>query len=148
METKQKIEIALKEAMKAGDDLRRRTLRMALAGIKNIEIEKRSPIDESTTLTILQKEIKSRREAVQEAQKANRPDLEADSLAEILVLESFLPQPFTDEQLRILVAEAIAEAQASAPSDLGKVMKIIQPKIQGRASGDKVSAAVRAQLQK
>jgi uncharacterized protein YqeY len=145
---KQKIESSLKEAMRSGDDVRRRTLRMALAGIKNAEIDKGGPLEEPVIITILQKEIKSRREAIQEAQKANRPDLEADSQAEIRVLEAFLPQPFSDEELRSLVEQAIAETQASLPSDMGKVMKTLQPKIQGRAPGDKISAMVKSLLLK
>jgi uncharacterized protein YqeY len=123
---KQKIESSLKEAMRSGDDVRRRTLRMALAGIKNAEIDKGGPLEEPV----------------------NRPDLEADSQAEIRVLEAFLPQPFSDEELRSLVEQAIAETQASLPSDMGKVMKTLQPKIQGRAPGDKISAMVKSLLLK
>jgi uncharacterized protein YqeY len=148
METKQKIESSLKDAMRAGDDVRRRTLRMVLAGIKNSEIDKGGSLEEPVIIAILQKEIKSRREAIQEAQKANRPDLEADSQAEIRVLEDFLPRPLADEELRSLVEQTIAETQAAAPSDMGKVMKALQPKLLGRAPGDKVSAMVKALLQK
>jgi uncharacterized protein YqeY len=147
MNTKERVESALKDAMRAQDELSKRTLRMALASIRMAEVEKGSPLDENAVLGILQKEVKSRQEAIAEAQRANRPDLEAASQAEIGVLEGFLPQPLAPEELEALAREAIAEAGASSPREMGQVMKILIPRLQGRANGDQASQAVRKLLQ-
>jgi uncharacterized protein YqeY len=148
METKDQLEIALKEAMKAGDDVRKRTVRMVLAAIRQVEIDKQLKLDETSVLAIIQKEIKTRREAVEEARGANRPDIVASTEAEIAVLQAYLPQAMSADELNALVAAAIAEAGAVSPADMGKVMKLLMPRLAGRAAGDQVSAAVRQSLQK
>jgi uncharacterized protein YqeY len=148
METKAKLESALKEAMKAGDDVRKRTIRMALAAIRQQEIDRQVQLDEAAVLAILQKEIKTRKEAVEEARKAERADLVAAAEAEIAVVETFLPKAMSADELAALVDAAIAETGAAAPTDMGKVMKALMPKVAGRAPGDQVSAAVRQRLQK
>jgi uncharacterized protein len=148
METKAILENSLKDAMRAGDDLRRRTLRMALAAIKITEIDRGAALEEAAVLAILQKEVKSRRESIQDAQKANRPDLEQAALDEIKVLEAYLPQPMPEAELRTLVEQTIAELNATTPADMGKVMKALLPKLQGKVPGDQASAVVRAILQK
>lgn len=146
METKTKLENALKEAMRAGDDIKKRTVRMALAAIKQAEVDRQTSLDEAAVLAILQKEIKTRREALEEARQANRPDLVAEAEAEIAVVNAFLPQAFSADELKALVEAAIAEAGAASPSDMGKVMKLLVPRIQGRAPGDQVSQLVRQLL--
>jgi hypothetical protein len=148
METKAKLETALKEAMKAGDDVRKRTVRMALAAIRQQEIDRQVQLDETGVLTILQKEIKTRKEAMEEARKAERPDLIAAAEAEIAVVETFLPKAMNAEELATLVEAAITEVGAASPTDMGKVMKALMPKVAGRAPGDQVSTAVRQRLQK
>ena len=134
--------------MKSGDEVRKRTVRMALAAVKQAEVDKRTEIDDTAVMNLLQKEIKNRRESLEEAKKANRPDLVASNEAEIHVLQAFLPQAMPAEDLRSLVQAAIAETGASGPADMGKVMKIVMPKVAGRAPNDMVSAAVRELLQK
>jgi uncharacterized protein YqeY len=99
-------------------------------------------------MALMQKEIKNRREALEEAKKANRADLAADNEAEIAVLESFLPKAMPAEELRALVQAAITETGAAAPSDMGKVMKAVMGKVAGRAPNDMISATVRELLQK
>ncbi len=146
MDTKVKLENALKEAMRAGDDIKKRTVRMALAAIKQVEIDRQISLDEAAVLAILQKEIKTRRESLEEARKANRPDLVAAAEAEIAVVNAFLPQALSADELKALVEAAIAEAGAASPSDMGKVMKLLVPRIQGRAPGDQVSQLVRQLL--
>ena len=146
METKTKLENALKEAMRAGDDIKKRTVRMALAAIKQAEVDRQISLDEAAVLAILQKEIKTRREALEEARQANRPDLVAAAEAEIAVVNAFLPQALSADELKALVEAAIAEAGAASPSDMGKVMKLLVPRIQGRAPGDQVSQLVRQLL--
>ncbi|KAF0108366.1 MAG: hypothetical protein FD146_940 [Anaerolineaceae bacterium] len=148
METKAKLETALKEAMKAGDDVRKRTVRMALAAVRQQEIDRQVQLDEAAVLAILQKEIKTRREAVEEARKAERADLVAAAEAEIAVVEAFLPEAMSADELAALVEAAIAETGAALPADMGKVMKALMPKVAGRAPGDQVSAAVRQRMQK
>lgn len=140
---KETLELKLRDAMRANDDVTRRTIRMALSAIKMSEIEKGQALDDAGISTILQKEIKIRQEAVQDAQKANRPDLVADANAELAVIESFLPKQLTQSEIEDLVRAAIAETNAAGPADMGKVMKAVMPKIQGRASGDKINQAVR-----
>lgn len=148
MDMKTQLNEALKEAMKSNDDLRRRTLRMVMAAIKQVEVDKRTALDDAGVMALIQKEIKNRREALEEARKANRADLAADNEAEIAVLEAFLPKAMPAEELRALVQAAIAETGAAAPSDMGKVMKVVIPKVAGRAPNDMISAAVRELLQK
>ena len=148
MDMKTQLNEALKEAMKNNDDLRRRTLRMVMAAIKQVEVDKRTALDDAGIMALIQKEIKNRREALEEAKKANRADLVADNEAEIAVLEAFLPKAMPAEELRALVQAAIAETGAAAPSDMGKVMKVVIPKVAGRAPNDMISAAVRELLQK
>ena len=148
MDMKTELNNAVKEAMKSGDEVRKRTLRMTLAAIKQIEVDRRVSLDDAAVLSILQKEIKLRKEALDEAQKASRADLAADAQAEIDVLMAFLPKGLTAEELRSLVEAAIAEVGAVAPADMGKVMKVLLTRVAGRAPGDQVSAMVRELLQK
>ncbi len=147
MPVKQQLETALHEAMRSGNDLHKRTIRMALAAIKLTEVEQRGALDDAVVITLLQKEIKSRREAIQDAEKAQRPDLIAASQQEIGVLETFLPQAMPEEELKALIQAAIQEVGASAPGDMGKVMKAILPRVQGRAANDQVSKLVKTLLQ-
>jgi len=147
MDTKLKLENALKDAMRAGDEIKKRTVRMALAAIKQAEIDRQVSLDEAAVLAILQKEIKMRREALEEARQADRPDLVAEAEAEIAVVNAFLPQALSADELKALAEAAIAEAGAASPPDMGKVMKLLMPRIQGRAPGDQVSQVVRQLLQ-
>ncbi len=148
MELKTQLENALREALRSRDDVRKQTIRMALSAIKFTEIEKGKPVDEAGISAILQKEIKSRRETIQDAEKAHRADLVESNKAEIGVLESFLPKQLSDLEIQALVEAAVSETQATGMADMGKVMKVLVPKLQGRAPGDKVSQIVRQMLQK
>ena len=138
----------MKEAMKSGDEVRKRTIRMALAAVKQAEVDKRIELDDAAIMALLQKEIKNRRESLEEAKKANRPDLIEANEAEIKVLEVFLPKAMPTEELRALVQAAIAETGAAGPTDMGKVMKLVMPRVAGRAPNDMVSATVKELLQK
>jgi uncharacterized protein YqeY len=146
MNTKLKLSDDLKDALRAKDELRKRTLRMALAAIKNTEIDKGSELDESATLAILQKEVKNRLETIEGAQQAKRDDLIAEAEAEIAILEAYLPRPLTAEELEKLVREAIAESGATSPREMGNVMRLLMPKIQGRADGKDASQMVQRLL--
>ena len=146
MDIKTQLNDSLKHAMKSGDMTRKDTLRMALAAIKQVEVDKRIVLDDAAVMALLQKEIKNRREALEEAKKANRPDLASANEAEIVILETFLPAAMPAEELRAIVQAAIAETGAAIPSDMGKVMKVVMPKVAGRAPNDAISAMVRELL--
>ena len=154
MTIKTQLNDSMKDAMKSGDEVRKRTVRMVLAAVKQAEVDKRSnpadkrtELDDMAVMNLIQKEMKNRRESMEEAKKANRIDLVEANEAEIKVLEVFLPKAMPAEELRALVQSAIDETGASAPADMGKVMKAVMPKVAGRAPNDIVSATVRELLQ-
>ena len=146
MSTKTQLEDALKDAMRAGDDLRKRTLRMALSAIRLAEIDTGQALDDFAVQAILQKEVKSRQEAIAEAQQAKRPDLEAAARDEIAVLEYFLPKQLSPQELEALAKEVIAEVGATSMKDMGQVMKVLLPRLQNRAPGEQASRVVRTLL--
>jgi len=152
MNIKSELEIALKDAMRSKDEIALRTIRMALSAIKLAEVEKAAVekgavLEDPELIAILQKEIKSRREAIQEAEKANRPDLLDAANAAIAILEKYLPRGMDPAELEKLTREVIAEVGATTMTDMGKVMKVLLPKLQGRASNDQLSQLVRQLLQ-
>ena len=143
MSTKDQLSQALKDALRQKDETRKSTIRLALAAIKNAEIDANAELDEITMLAILQKEVKSRRETIEAAERAQRQDLISQAQAEIAILEGFLPQPLTTAELENLVREAIAATGASSPRDMGAVMQHLKPQTQGRADGKTISQIVR-----
>jgi uncharacterized protein YqeY len=147
MDTKTQIENDLKDAIRSSDDLRKKALRMALSAIKLVEIQKGRALDEAEVTGILQKEIKSHQETIAESQTANRPDIAASASGQIAFLEKYLPASLNQEELDSLARDAISEANASSPADMGKVMKILMPKLKGRATGEQASQTVRRLLQ-
>ena len=132
--------------MRSGDTVRKNTVRLALAAIKQAEVDKQTTLDDLAVIALLQKEIKNRKEALEEAKKANREDLIKDNEAEIAVLEVFLPAAMSADELREIVAAAIAETGATSMVDMGNVMKAALPKVAGRAPGGEVSAMVKELL--
>lgn len=146
MDTRQRLESDIKDAMRAKDELRKRTLRMALSSIRLAEIEKGEALDEQATLALLHKEIKSRQESIADAERAGRPDLIEESQAEITILESYLPVQLSEQELEALARQAIDQAGATSPREMGQVMKILMPLLQGRATGNDASQVVRRLL--
>ncbi len=146
MLSKSQLEDDLKQAMRAGDDLRKRTLRMALSAIKLAEVDKRRELEERELLAILRKEVKSRQETLVEARELGREDLAEAAQAEIEILRAYLPQPLKPEEIERIARDTIAEVGATAPQDMGKVMKDLMPRMQGRADGKLVSDIVRRLL--
>lgn len=146
MDIKTQLNNAMKDAMRSGDTLRKNTVRMVLAAIKQAEVDKRTELDELAVVALIQKEVKNRKEAIEEAKKAGRDDLVGDNEAEIAVLETFLPESMSPDELREIVKAAIAEAGATSMADMGAVMKIAMPKVAGRAPGGDVSAMVKELL--
>ncbi len=146
VETQKKIENDFKTAFKSEDEVSKRTLRMVLASIKLVEVEKGRTLSDDEVLVILQKEIKSLRESITDAKKAGRDDLIAETEPEIQILEQYTPQQLNEEEIKELAQDTIAEVGASSPQEMGKVMKVLMPKVQGQADGSKVSAVVRSLL--
>ncbi len=146
MITKAQLESSLKDAMRSGDEVRKNTIRMVLSAVRLAEVEKGAALDENGLVAVLQKEVKSRRESISDAQRANRSDLIAASEAEIAVLETFLPKSMSQEELDSLAHQAVAEVGATSLREMGQVMKVLLPRLQGRATGDQASQAVRKLL--
>ena len=145
MGMKEQLQNDLKDAMRSSDDLRKRTLRMTLTSIKLAEVDQ-GELDENALLAIIQKEIKSRRETIEDAQKAGNEALIQESQAEIGVLEAYLPQQLSEDELNELARQAVEEVGASSIREMGQVMKVLMPRLGGRATGQQASQAVRKLL--
>jgi uncharacterized protein len=147
MDLKSTLQDDLKDAMRHREETRKSTLRMALTAIKLTEVDKGASLDDAGTLAIIQKEIKSRRESIADAERANRPELISQAEQEIKILQTYLPSALSTEELEEMAKAAISEVGATSIREMGQVMKILMPKLQGRATGDQASAVVRKMLQ-
>jgi uncharacterized protein len=145
---KEQLRADLTSSMKARDETRTRTLRMALTSISNAEVSGKSARDltDDEVLKILGREAKRRREAADAFAEAGREEQAAAERAEEEVLATYLPVQLSNEELTALVAAAIAETGATGPAGIGQVMKAVTPKVAGRAEGSRVAAQVRSQL--
>ena len=143
MALKERIMNDLKKAMKERNEVKVRTLRMVIASIKNWEVENTKEIDDDGMITVLTKEAKRRKEAIEEYRKAGREDLMRAEEEELKIIESYLPERMSEEEIKELVLKTIEEVKATSPKDLGKVMKVIMPKVKGRADGKLVNEMVR-----
>jgi uncharacterized protein YqeY len=148
MGLKLKLENDLKDAMRSGDDVKKSSIRMVIAAIKLAQVEKGDLLDDQAIVGLVQKEIKSRKESIADAEKANRPDLISAANEEIKALEMYLPAQMTQEELTTLAQAAIIESGAVLPNDMGKVMKLLIPQVQGKAPNDQISRTVRHLLEK
>jgi uncharacterized protein YqeY len=146
MLTKKELEAELHAAMRSGDETRKRTLRMILASVKNAEIEKRGDLDDAGMTAVLQREVKTRHEAIADAGRAHRNDLAEAAQAELAIVQAYLPAPLAPEEIEALARQAIAATGAAGPQDMGKVMKELMPRVQGRADGKAVNEVVRRLL--
>jgi uncharacterized protein len=146
MGLKERIQADMQKAAKERNSLALSALRMALAAIKNKEIEARGEIGEDAVLKVLGTMVKQRRESIELFERGGRSDLAGKETAEIGVLEAYLPKPLTDAEVESLVREAIAAAGAKSPADMGRVMKELMPKVAGRADGKTVNEIVRRLL--
>ncbi|AWM75366.1 GatB/YqeY domain-containing protein [Lactobacillus kullabergensis] len=136
----------MKEAMKARDKVRLNTVRMIKSALMNEKIKAGHDLTAEEELTVLSREKKQREESIDEFTKANRKDLADETKQELAIVESYLPKQMTEEELNQAVSSAIAEVNAQGKSDFGKVMKVLMPKIKGKADGKAASNAVRKQL--
>jgi uncharacterized protein YqeY len=146
MSMKEQITADMKSAMKAGEKDRLKVVRLILAAIKQIEVDKRIEVDDATVLTVLDKMVKQRRDSIEQFQNGNRQDLADIEIAEIVVLDTYLPEQLSDAEVDKIVDDAIAATGAESIRDMGKVMGQIKTKAAGRADMGAVGAKVKARL--
>ena len=143
---KERIKDDMKASMKGGDKSRLAVIRLMMAAIKQVEIDERVELDDSGVIVVLDKMLKQRRESIKQYRSANRSDLAEIEEAEILVIQDFLPQALSDEEVDVMIKEAIEASGASSIKDMGKVMGLLKPKMQGRADMSVVSARIKGAL--
>ena len=143
---KQRINDDVKAAMRSRDKQRLGVLRMITAAVKQKEVDDRTELDDTATLAVLDKLAKQHRDAIEQFRDAGRTDLVEKESYELDVVREYLPQPLSEEELADLVRAAVAEAGAGSMQDMGKVMGLLKPKVQGRADMGKVSALVKQAL--
>lgn len=146
MSMKKQINDAMKDAMRAKDKARLGAIRLMQAEFKRIEVDERIEIDDARVLAVLDKMVKQRRDSINQYEAAGRQELADVEIAEIAVIQDFLPAALSDKEIAAMVQAAIEQAGASSMADMGKVMGIIKPQIQGRADAGAVSGLVKAAL--
>jgi uncharacterized protein YqeY len=137
---------AMKTAMRAQDKPRLGAIRLILADIKRVEVDERIEVDDARALALLDKMAKQRRDSISQYRNAGREDLAANEELELGVIGEFLPQPLSDAEIDALIGRAIADSQAAGAADMGKVMALLKPAVQGRADMAAVSKRVKARL--
>jgi uncharacterized protein len=148
VELKARLAEDYRAALRSGDKLKVSVIRLLTALIKNREVEKRGPLTDAEVMQAISSSCKQRQDSIEQYRQGGRQDLADKEAAELQILQSYLPQPFTAEELEALVRAAIQEAQAASPKEMGKVMTLLMPKLTGRADGKVVSALVREMLSK
>lgn len=146
MSLKVQLQGAQKDALRAHDKARLGTLRMVMAEIKQIEVDRRIEVSDDQIIAILTKMVKQRHDAAKQYHDAGREDLEEQELSEIPVLQEFLPQPLTEDEIANLIDAAITQVGAAGVGDMGKVMGVLKPQVQGRADMGAISGLVRSKL--
>ena len=146
MSLKDRITEDMKTAMRSGDKERLATVRLALAAIKQREVDERISLDDAQVLAVLEKMIKQRREAITQFESGKRPDLVAKENSEITVLQHYLPAQMGEAEVDALIAAAIQESGATSIKDMGKVMALVKPKAAGRTDMGAVSARIKQKL--
>lgn len=148
MELKAQLSEDLKSALRSGDKLRTSVIRLLTALIKNREVEKRGPLTDAEAIQAVSASCKQRQEAIEQYRQGGRQDLVDKETAELAILQTYLPAALSPDELQTLVWDAIQDAQASSPREMGKVMALLMPKVTGRADGKVVSTLVREMLSK
>lgn len=146
MTLKERITEDMKTAMRAKDSQRLSAIRMLLAAMKQVEVDKRIELTDADVIGIAEKEIKKRRDSITQYTAANRLDLAANEQFEVDVLSAYLPQQADEAEIAAVIAQAVADAGASGPQVMGKVMGVVKAKLAGRADMTRVSALVKAKL--
>lgn len=137
---------AQKDAMRAKDKLRLGTIRMALAAVKQREIDDKIELTDADVIALLTKMVKQRKDAASQFEQAGREDLAQTEHAEIVILQDFLPQPLSDQELSALIDEAMVQTGAAGMQDMGKVMGWLKPRVQGRTDMGQLSGQIKAKL--
>lgn len=148
MSLKDKLTDEMKNAMKSQDKIRLSTIRMLLSAVKNKEIDSREKLTDAEVIETITSQVKQRRDSIEQFKKAERRDLVDIEEAELKILQEFLPRQLTIEEVESEVEKAVAESGASGMKDLGKVMKVLMPRVTGKADGKLVSDKVRERLSK
>ena len=144
---KQRINDNVKDAMRAKEKERLKTLRLITSAIKQIEVDKRIELDKDDDIVaVLEKMLKQRKDSIEAFEKAGRDDLTAIEVAEVAIIKEYMPEQMSDEDVDALIVEAIAATGASEMKDMGKVMGLIKPKIAGKADMAQVSAKIKSRL--
>jgi len=143
---KQRIMDDMKSCMREGDKERLGTIRLALSAIKQQEVDSRSTLEDADILAILDKMAKQRRESIEQFEKAGRDDLASKEKDELKVIQTYLPSQLSDEEIASIIDEAIQTTGAQTMRDMGKIMGIIKPKMQGRADMSAVSTLIKSRL--
>jgi uncharacterized protein YqeY len=146
MSLKERIQQDMKDAMRAADKPRLATIRLILAAIKQIEVDERKDLDDTGITIVLDRMVKQRRESISQFDKAGRTDLVDQEAAELAIIQTYLPEPLSESELNALIDEAMAQTGASSIKDMGRVMALLKPELQGRADMGAVSAMIKARL--
>lgn len=146
MDLKDKLMQDLKSAMKNKEKVRKSVITMVRASIKQFEVDNRAEIDDNEITNIVAKQVKQRKDAMEEFIKGNRQDLADEAKEEIAILLEYLPKQLSEEEIRDIVKETISEIGANGPKDMGKVMSEVMPKLKGKADGKLVSKIVKESL--
>jgi len=136
----------MKSSMKSGDKHRLGVVRLILAAVKQIEVDERIELDDTRMLSVLDKMMKQRRESISQYSKAGRDDLVAVEEAEIVIIQEYLPAALSESEINNLVEQSIASTGAASIRDMGKVMGVLKPQLQGRADMGKVSQLIKSRL--
>lgn len=145
-EIKQRVEDQIKQAMRARDKERLGALRLITAEFKRVEVDERIELDDERVLAILDKMVKQRNDSLTQYEQANRQDLAAREAAELELIREFMPEALGDDELDSIISEAIQKAGATSMKEMGQVMKIVRPQVQGRADMGEVSNRVKSRL--
>ena len=143
---KQRIEADMKAAMRAKDKDRLGTIRLILAAIKQREVDERITLSDTQILAVLDKMVKQRRDSINQFQQAGRQELADKESAEVSVIQEYLPKALSEDEVDTLIAEAITASNSASPQDIGKIMGLLKPKLQGRADMSLVSRKVKEKL--
>ena len=146
MSLRQRLEADMKEAMKARDAERRDAIRYVLSVVKNAEIDKRRDLNEDEEVQLLRTQVKQRQDAIEQFRNGGRDDLAEREASQVSLIETYLPQQMSDDELAAFVRQGLEETGAQGPKDMGKVMGLLNKRSEGRVDGRRLSAAVRDAL--
>ncbi len=141
-----KLQEEMKAAMKSGDKERLSTIRMLISEVKKVQIDQKKELSDEEIIQILQRYAKQRKESIKQYKEAGREDLAEKEERELKIVQEFLPEQLSEEEIQKIVEEAIQETGASSMKDMGKVMKVVMEKVKGRAEGSVVSSIVKQKL--